>query len=275
MCSSPIKSSALHCTAIKTLQTSLPKLLDAVDFLDLVPPGQSILIKPNLVKALAPPITTPVRLVALLVEYLQQNLPKSPILIGEGTGSLEYDTHHPFQMLGYTKLASEKDIPLLDLNHETLTKKEDPSCRRWPVMHLPSILDEVFLLSVPVLKAHTLAKVTLSMKNMMGCAPPSHFRGNGNWGKSAFHEQIHQAIFDLNRYRTPDFTLLDASIGMAQAHLWGAHCDPPINILAASTDPVAIDAYGASLLGKIWKDIDHIRLADAVLGNAESTTIHI
>ncbi|MBU1231761.1 MAG: DUF362 domain-containing protein, partial [Proteobacteria bacterium] len=201
--------------------------------------------------------------------------PGSPLLIGEGTGSLQYDTHYPFQLLGYTDLASKKNIPLLDLNHEKLTKKEYTTCTRWPIMHLPSILDEVFLLSVPVLKAHTLAGVTLTMKNMMGCAPPSHFRGQGTWGKSAFHQQIQEAIFDLNRYRTPDFSLLDASIGMAKAHLWGPHCDPPIKQLVASADPVAIDAYGSSLLNIDWNTIGHIHMADSILGSAKTIPIVI
>ncbi len=267
--------SNLHSTTIDSLEHSLPRLLNAANLIDLIPTGKTVLIKPNLVEVLAPPITTPVKLIALLIDYLQKNLPGSSLIIGEGTGSLEYETHYPFQQLGYAKLSSEKDIPLLDLNNEELTKKEDPTCRKWPVMHLPSILDEVYLLSVPVLKAHTLAQVTLTMKNMMGCAPPSHFRGNGYWKKSAFHNQIHEAIFDLNRYRTPDFTLLDASIGMAQAHLWGAHCDPAVNILAASADPVAIDAYGTSLLGNNWRDIGHIRMANTILGNAETTATHI
>ncbi len=265
----------LYSTTISSLEKNLSKLLSAASLPDLVPTGQTILIKPNLVEALKPPVTTPVQLISLVIHYLQKNVPASPIIIGEGTGSLEYDTHHPFQMLGYTKLASEKDIPLLDLNQEKLTKKENPACRRWPVMHLPSILDETFLLSVPVLKVHTLAKVTLTMKNMMGCAPPSHFQGNGSWAKSAFHTQIHEAIFDLNRYRSPDFTLLDASIGMAQAHLRGAHCNPPVNTLAASADPVAIDAFGASMLDKNWEAIGHIRMADTVLGSARTTALHI
>jgi uncharacterized protein (DUF362 family) len=270
-----MNTKGLYSTAIKSLEIDLPKLLDASCLVQNIPTGQSILIKPNLVEALAPPITTPVQLVSRLVEYLQQKLPKNKIIIGEGTGSLAYDTHHPFLELGYTRLAAEKNIHLLDLNQEELTKKEDPTCRKWPIMHLPSILDEVFLLSVPVLKAHTLATVTLTMKNMIGCAPPSHFRGNGHWGKSAFHEQIHEAIFDLNRYRCPDFTLLDASIGMAEAHLWGAHCTPPVNTLAASADPVAIDAFGTSLLGKKWQNIGYIHMANEVLGSAETTAISI
>lgn len=260
----------LHTTTITTASDCLAALLDAADLAGCIPAGKTILIKPNLVEALAPPVTTPVHLVELLIEYLRERLPGAKIVIGEGTGSLEYTTHHPFQMLGYTQLAAKKKIPLLDLNEEVLRLQENSNYRRWPKMYLPAILDEVFLLSVPVLKAHTLADVTLTMKNMMGCAPPSHFRGHGRWGKSAFHEQIHEAIFDLNRYRTPDFTLLDASIGMAEAHLWGAHCDPPLNTFAASVDPVAIDAYGASLLGQHWQQIKYIQLADTVLGSAET-----
>jgi uncharacterized protein (DUF362 family) len=265
----------LYITPIKSLKENLSALLDAAGLTDLIPIGKTVLIKPNLVEALAPPVTTPVQLSALLVDYLQSRLPGTPILIGEGTGSLQYDTHYPFQMLGYTDLAAAKNIHLLDLNQEKLTKKEDTRCRRWPIMHLPTILDEVFLLSIPVLKAHTLAGVTLTMKNMMGCAPPSHFRGQGGWGKSAFHQQIQEAIFDLNRYRTPDFTLLDASIGMAKAHLSGPHCDPPINQLVASADPVAIDAYGATLLNIDWKSIGHIRMANSILGSAQTTPIEI
>ena len=144
---------------------------------------------------------------------------------------------------------------------------------RWPEMYLPKILDDVFLISVPQLKAHSLSSVTLTMKNMMGCAPPSHFRGGGAWNKSSFHTQIHEAIFDLNRYRTPDFTILEASIGMAQAHLWGPQCDPPVGKIAASSDPVAIDSYGTELLGKNWQDIDHIVMADEVLGTAENYSV--
>ncbi len=270
-----MKTLPLYTISITSLEENLTRILDAADLIGLIPTGKSILIKPNLVEALAPPITTPVKLIHLLVEYLQKRLPKTTLLIGEGTGSLAYDTDHPFRVLGYNELAKAKNIPLLDLNHEPLTRKEDHGCKKWPVMHLPSILDEVFLLSVPVLKAHTLAKVTLTMKNMMGCAPPCHFRGTGNWRKSAFHRQIHEAIFDLNRYRTPDFTLLDASVGMAEAHLWGAHCAPPINRLAACHDPVAIDAYGATLLGRDWREVGYISMANDHLGNAAVTPMEV
>lgn len=259
----------VYYTSSEDVAGGLLKLIENAGLAKVLESHSTLLIKPNLVEALEPPITTPVGIVDCLVQLLMEISPHLRIVVGDGTGSLDYDTFHCFEKLGYTEMARKRGIELLDLNVEDLCEKVEPSFTRWPEMYLPEILDDCFLLSVPVLKAHTLAKVTLTMKNMMGCAPPSHFREGNSWGKSKFHTDIQEAVFDLNRYRTPDFTILDASIGMAQAHLWGPHCDPPVAKLAASFDPVAIDTYGTSLLGFRWQEIGHIQLAHGVLGTAD------
>jgi len=246
---------------------TLPLLLTASGLAPALAGRRRILIKPNLVEPLAPPITTPVALVEALVEYLREAAPTAELVIGEGCGSKEYDTWHCFRELGYLDLARRLGVELVDLNEAELVELANPSCRRWPRMHLPALAFDAFLLSVPVLKVHTLAGVTLTMKNMMGLAPPVHYQRGGHWKKAAFHEQVQEAVFDLNRYRTPDFTLLDATVGMAEAHLWGATCRPPVNRLVAGFDPVAVDAFGAGLLGRDWRQIDHIRLADGLLGD--------
>ncbi len=150
-----------------------------------------------------------------------------------------------------------------------MVKLSNPALKRWPEMYLPRIVMESFLLSVPVLKAHSLSCVTLTMKNVMGCVPPAHYQAGGHWKKSAFHERMQESILDLNRYRTPDFTVLDATVGMAEAHLWGPQCDPPLGLLVAGFDPVAIDAYGAGLLKRDWREIEHISRANGELGSAE------
>ncbi len=228
-----------------------------------------VIIKLNLVEALAPPITTPVEPVEALVDYISGKVPDLDIIIGEGCGSLAYDTFHCFDELGYTEMAARKGVELLDLNKEECRTLKNPNCRRWPEMVLPEILFDSFLLSVPVLKAHSLSSVTLTMKNMMGVAPPAHYQQGGGWKKASFHNGIQEAVLDLNRYRTPDFTVLEATVGMAEAHLWGSTCSPPVNTLAAGWDPVAIDAYGAVLLKKRWQDIAHIVDADGRLGKAD------
>ncbi|MCB2215014.1 MAG: DUF362 domain-containing protein [Desulfobulbaceae bacterium] len=250
----------------------LPPLLDDAGLIDALAGYQQVLIKPNLVEALEPPITTPAELVCALVDYLQDRRDDLDIIVGEGTGSLDYETGHCFDRLGYTPLGGRRQVELLDLNNAPCRRLTNQDCTRWPEIHLPRILFETFLISVPVLKAHSMSGVTLTMKNMMGCAPPAHYQAGG-WGKSAFHRQLDQAVFDLNRYRTPDFTVLDASVGMARAHLWGPTCSPPVGKLAVGHDPVAIDAYGTSLLQRSWRDIDHIRRAHQVLGSAEHLDI--
>ena len=253
----------------------LPPLLDAARLPDALQGRQRILVKPNLVEILPPPITTPVALVAALIEYLQEKVPKAEIVIAEGCGSMEYDTIRPFEELGYVDLARRYGVELLDLNQAELVALSNPDCSRWPQMNLPAIVFDSFLLSVPVLKAHTLAGVTLTMKNMMGLAPPAHYQQGGHWKKAAFHERIQEAIFDLNRYRAPDFTLLDATVGMSEAHLWGATCDPPPNLLVAGFDPVAVDAFASGLLDRDWRQVGHIQLADGVLGSASGTVMEV
>ncbi len=255
------------------LYQSLEPLLDAAGLIDALAGQQTVVIKPNLVEALDPPITTPVGIVEAMVDYLVKRRTDIEIIVADGTGSREYDTFHCFERLAYLPLGRKERVELRDLNTEPSRKLVDASCKRWPQMYLPELLFQSFLISVPVLKAHSLSRVTLTMKNMMGCAPPAHFSGGGSWGKSSFHRGLEEAIFDLNRYRTPDFTVLDATIGMARAHLWGPTCNPPVNRIALSYDPVAIDSYGTSLLHKSWRDIGHIRMAHQVLGIAEPLDI--
>lgn len=233
-----------------------------------------VVIKPNLVEAVEPPVTTPVGLVAAVVHYLQATAPQCALIIAEGCGAQGYETDHCFQVLGYSELAAAAGVALVDLNQAPLRRLANPTCRRWPELHLPELLFDAFLISLPVLKAHSLAGVTLTMKNMMGAAPPAHYQQGGHWKKAAFHRDMQEAVFDLNRYRTPDFTLLDATVGMRVAHLWGPTCEPPPNKVVAGYDPVAIDAFGAGLLGRQWREVDHIHYAHGVLGSAEPLAIN-
>lgn len=266
------KTGTIYTTSLISWQDSLEPLLDRTGLVEQIPDHQTILIKPNLVENLQPPVTTPVALVASLVDYLQKRTANT-IIIGEGSGALNYETWHPFEQLGYTRFAEEKGIELVDLNKEPCRRRKLTHCKRWPELFLPEIAYNCFLLSIPVLKVHTLAGVTLTMKNMMGLVPPAHYQQGNSWKKSSFHTNIQESIADLNRYRTPDFTILDATIGMAESHLWGRIYDPPINIVAAGYDPVAMDAYGAGLLGKDWRHINHIADVHQELGQAKHLQI--
>lgn len=252
---------------------SVRRLLDAAGLAKILSSiTKPILIKPNLVTIDAPPVTTPVGLVEAVVDYILANSPAAEIFIGEGSGSLDYETTEPFKRLGYSELARRRPVELIDLNHAPLVTLSKPECKRFPTFHIPKIVMESYLVSVPMLKAHSFSEVTLTMKNMLGVAPPEHYHAGG-WQKSEFHDRIHEAILDLNRYRAPDFTVLDATIGMKDAHLWGGVCSPPPRRLVAGCDPVAVDAYGAGLLKRDWRRIDHIAKANGELGFCEPERI--
>ncbi len=265
----------IYTTKFSTWQKSINTLLTEANLLPLLAQQKTVLIKPNLVETFPPPITTPPELIEAIIDYIKAKLPNLEIIIGEGSGSLLYETGHTFTTLGYKEMAKRKDVRLIDLNNAPCRKLSKKTCKRWPEMYLPEIIFDSFLISVPVLKAHSLAKVTITMKNMMGVAPPAHYQQDGHWKKASFHHNIDEAIFDLNQYRTPDFTILDATIGMQESHMHGPQCTPPHLTLAASRDPVALDAYGANLLGHDWRKIGYIAAAHTVLGQAEPLDIKV
>ncbi len=261
-------TNTVYTSVFNSWQETVPRLLAATGLHDRLASEKRVIIKPNLVEPQKPPITTPVELIASLVACLQASHPHLEIIIGEGCGSSSKNTWQIFEILGYNELTGLENLTLMDMNEAPLVHLQNSACSRLPEMYLPGIVFESFLISVPVLKAHSLAGITLTMKNMMGLAPPSHYQQGGYWKKASFHHQIQEAIFDLNQYRTPDFTLLDATIGMQEAHLWGPTCNPPPNRLAAGFDPVAIDSYGCNLLGVNWESIGHLAMANGVLGMA-------
>lgn len=247
---------------------SVPALLSAIGAPVILARQQRILIKPNLVNASPPPVTLPVEACAALVQYCR-TWSRAEIVLAEGTGEKHLSTHEVFAIHGYDQLAREEGIELVDLNQAELIALQDRRNQVFPTFMMPCIVMESFVLSAAVLKAHSLATVTLSMKNMIGVAPPAYYQQGGHWKKSAFHQQMQTSIFELNRFRRPDLAFIDASVGLAEHHLGGPTCDPPPNKLLAGFDPVAVDAAGAELLGIPWQQVDHIRMADGELGRAE------
>ncbi len=238
-------------------EKSVQKTLDAIGASDILLRKQNILLKPNLVEASTFPITTSLDCIQSVINYIKK-CSDARIIIAEGTGSAEDSTLDVYHKLGYDKFAKQNNVDLLDLNDEPLIKLTNPDFKIFREYYIPEIAFETFIISLPVLKAHSLSTVTLALKNMMGFAPPKHYQCVGSWKKSFFHQHIEEAIIEMNAYRSADLILLDATIGMADYHLGGAHCNPPVNKMVAGYDSVEIDKIGAELLGFDWKTIKHI-----------------
>ncbi|MDF1578978.1 MAG: hypothetical protein P1P81_11115, partial [Desulfobulbales bacterium] len=66
------KNRAVHVVDSSDWRDSVGRLLDAANLLGALGQRRQVLIKPNLVENLQPPITTPVGLVEAIVDYLRQ-----------------------------------------------------------------------------------------------------------------------------------------------------------------------------------------------------------
>ncbi len=267
------KLNDIYVCNFKNWRDTVWNMLEMAELISALKGHKRVIIKPNLVSSQPPPITTPVEIIESIVEYIQIKLPGIKIMAGEGSGSVSETTMTIFEKLGYLSMAMRKNIELIDLNDAPLVHLKNESCHKWSEMFLPRVVMDSFLISVPVLKAHSLAGVTLTMKNMIGVCPPACYQSGSNWKKSAFHNRVHHAVFDLNQYRSPDFSLIDATVGMKAAHMWGPVCDPKPNLIIAGYDPVAVDAYAAGVIRKKWEEIGHIALSNRVLGQADPLNV--
>jgi len=240
-----------------TYAESIRSAFDSVNGADILTRFDHILLKPNLVNASPFPITTHPNFVEAVIEVVREHT-DAPIVVAEGCGSEVMDTDEVFSELGYTAMAERAGVELLDLNHASLIKRSIPDRPVFPEMWLPEIAFTHCIISLPVIKAHSLAGTTGTLKNMMGFAPPEHYQGDGPWKKSSFHARMQDSVRDLNAYISPHLTIMDATVGMAEYHLGGPECDPPIGKILAGTDGLALDREAATLLGIDWQQIGHL-----------------
>ena len=158
---------------------SIRNALDGIRASDILSKQRVILIKPNLVDSIKFPVTTHRDCVSAIIDYIR-NYTDARIIIAEGCGCPNKETAQVFKELGYTELAQEKSVELMDLNKAPLIKLKNPKFKVLPVCYLPEVAMRSFILSVPVLKAHSFSSVTLSLKNMLGFAPPEYYQGKGD-----------------------------------------------------------------------------------------------
>lgn len=247
----------LNILEFDSYEKSIPAILDSIDADQIFQKQDCILLKPNLVNASKFPVTTTPEFVRPIIQYIKQ-VSTADIIIAEGCGDSVYETTDLYRMLGYEKLAEETGVELMDLNYEPLTKLTDPENPIFKEMYLPEIAFNSFIFSLPVLKAHSLAKITGTLKNMMGFAPPKYYSGSGPWKKASFHSKMQDSVIGLCRYIKPDLTLMDCSVGLAEYHLGGPTCQPPVNKLLVSDDPYDTDRKAAQLLGIDPDTVRHI-----------------
>jgi len=127
--------------------------------------------------------------------------------------------------------------------------------RNWPILYEP-LKGANKVIGIAPLKHHERSGASMTMKNWYGLL---------GGRRNKFHQDIHNAIKELAMMVRPTLVILDATTTMmTNGPTGGAMSDlKQTNTMIVSTDQVAADAFGATLLGKTAADLPYIAKAAA------------
>jgi uncharacterized repeat protein (TIGR01451 family) len=240
----------------------------------IISPGDVVVVKPNLVLGAAPEEghTTDPRVTRAVVT-LAREAGAAEVIIAEGSAAYRDGsdargaTWEAFHRCGYDvdwdRVDDVTGAPLVDLNDAGGIDQHDPALVAevtipngliWSTYWLPrTVLEADVFIGVPVLKNHYAAGVTLALKNLIGIAPSDiyHSPGSQMYKGALGHgpDDLGRHIVDLNLARPLDFVVLDGLRGMTDGPNGGTLADPPMRLLVAGADPVAVDTIGTLAMG--------------------------
>jgi uncharacterized protein (DUF362 family) len=124
--------------------------------------------------------------------------------------------------------------------------------KSWPLY--TEIFEADKIINVPIAKHHSLAKLTMSMKNWMGMMGGS---------RNAIHQKLDESLADLALVIKPSLTVLDAvRVLTANGPQGGNLSDVKrLDTVIVGVDQVAVDSYGATLFGMKGSDLGYVRAA--------------
>ena len=232
---------------------------------------KTILLKPNLVEVIPgrSHINTSPAVVRGAIEAFLHFGAKH-VLVGEGPG-------HSRDTLGLAEdsrlldVLREDRIRFVDLNYDDVFTIENKSkfsdLKR---IHLPSTLRQVdWVVSMPKLKTHHWAGITVSMKNLFGLMPGIYY----GWPKNVLHYAgLNETILDINSAVRPNFAIVDGIIGMeGDGPIMGTPRKAGVIIMGRNL--TAVDATAARVMGIDPKRVSYLSKASGRLGPIEEKNI--
>jgi uncharacterized protein (DUF362 family) len=264
------------------IQRAVEEAIDLLGGIKAVTNGKNrILLKPNLV---APDKTCTTKSeVVRTIANLMQNAGKE-VMIGEGSAAAESfnvignDTFrtrkreildgmqkYVFDTLGYTEMANTLKIPLINLHSGNIIEVQLNKGYAANSVKIHKVLTDVDLVcSVPMMKTHTLATVTLAMKNLIGLYPGTEYYSVRSWlhdrAAERGSEGVSFEVIDMNNAVKTGLSVIDATSAMqGNGPFNGTLID--MGLIIAGTSPLATDMVGATLMGFRIEEIPVLSLA--------------
>jgi uncharacterized protein (DUF362 family) len=208
--------------------------------------GKTVLLKPNLVEpcADAPQVNTHPQVVRAAAEVFR-GLGAARVVVAEGPGHCR-DAQLVLDQSGLGDVLAKARLEFVDLNYDDLVMVPNrfgrTALRR---LALPATLKQAdWIVSMPKMKTHHWAGVTLSMKNLFGLLPGVYY----GWPKNVLHHAgIPQSILDINAAVRPHLAIVDGIVGMeGDGPIMGTPKE--LGALVMGTNLTAVDATCARLM---------------------------
>ena len=236
--------------------------IDALSNIDLSPAkGKTVLLKPNVGRNAEPcsGICTDPQVVAAAIDAFRAagadvSIGESPI---SGVKTLE-----AFKSTGITKIANERNCPLIDMDVRKPILISLPNGKAIKSLKLCAEIPEFdIIVSIPVMKMHMHTGATLALKNMKGCLwrrskvtlhmlPPQE----GDEDKP-----LDIAIGDLEEALRPHLSIIDGTVGLEGLGP-SAGNKKEVNVVIVGADPFAADAVACRIMGITAEEIPHLRI---------------
>src|SRR5580692_4166845 len=245
-------------------------IYEALREFDLPVKDKTVLLKPNLVgfDPLCEMNTHPYVIAATRESFLR--LGAAQVLIGDGP-AMDRDTEAIIESVRLREFAGPLGGIFVDLNLDDVKRVVlSTHASRLKELYLPkTALGVDFLVSMPKLKTHHWAGVTLSLKNMFGIVPGSCY----GWPKNVLHwAGIDKSILDINAALRPDFAIVDGIVGMeGNGPIQGT--PKPCGVLVLGDDPVAVDATCCRVMGLRPERVKYLQQAGTLLGHLQADKI--
>jgi uncharacterized protein (DUF362 family) len=226
--------------------------------------GKSVLLKPNLVEPSreAPHINTHPKVVRAAAEVFRR-LGAREVIVAEGQGHCR-DTEYVLEQSGLGRVLDEAKLDFLDLNHDDVYTV--PNRTRFTTMKqltLPAALRRAdVIVSMPKMKTHHWAGVTLSMKNLFGVMPGVVY----GWPKNVLHHAgIPGSILDINAAVAPHLAIVDGIVAMeGDGPIMGTPRNAGLIVMGRNLP--AVDATAVRLMGLDPRKIAYLASASGLLG---------
>ena len=211
--------------------------------------GDIVWVKPNLAWDRRPEqaATTNPDVVATVIELCYEAGAKE-VLVSDNTCNKAQRT---FPRSGIQKAAEEAGARIFFLDNrkfKTMTIG-GKVVKDWEVY--TEIVEADKLINLPIVKHHGLCHATLGMKNLMGAIGGK---------RNQFHQDLANALSDLAAFLKPTLVVMDAIRVLTANGPIGGNLDDVkrLDTVIAGSDQVAVDSFGASLLGHDPESIGYI-----------------